>query len=177
MSVVVLDRDGVINELAFDPVDGRMESPLRPEDVRLVPGAAAACRLLQEHGFDLAVASNQPAAAKGKATPEDLDAVHARVVELLAAEGVTIGEWRYCRHRAEDGCDCRKPKTGLMRDLDPEWVVGDSASDIEAGRAVGARTILVEHPGSAHRRAGVWGADLKVSDLAHAAGEIVKAVR
>jgi D-glycero-D-manno-heptose 1,7-bisphosphate phosphatase len=162
-----LDRDGVINELAFDPVDGRCESPLRPEDAHLVPGAAAALRTLQDGDALMVVVSNQPAAAKGKATLADLRAVHDRIVELLAQEGVRIADWRYCHHHPEavmpelrGPCGCRKPQPGMLLDaarehdidLGRSWMIGDSDADVEAGRAAGCRTILIEHPGSAHRR-------------------------
>ena len=86
---VFLDRDGVLNDPALDPVDGRFESPLRAADVVLAEGAIEGCRMLRDAGFLLLVASNQPAAAKAKATREQLREVHERVVELLAAGGVT----------------------------------------------------------------------------------------
>ncbi len=114
---VFLDRDGVLNDPALDPVDGRFESPLHAGDVVLAEGAIEGCRMLREAGFLLLVASNQPAAAKAKATREQLREVHERVVSLLAAGGVTIDDWRYCLHHPEatvpelrgDPCGCRKP--------------------------------------------------------------------
>jgi D-glycero-D-manno-heptose 1,7-bisphosphate phosphatase len=167
---VFLDRDGVLNDPVLDPVDGRPESPLRAADVVLAEGAVEGCRMLREAGFSLLVASNQPAAAKGKATREDLAAVHDRVVSLLTASGVTIDGWRYCLHHPEatvpelrgDPCDCRKPAPGMLLDLAQEhavdlsasWMVGDSDGDIGAGLAAGCSTVLIEHPGSAHRRTG-----------------------
>jgi D-glycero-D-manno-heptose 1,7-bisphosphate phosphatase len=166
---VFLDRDGVLNDPVFDQTDGRPESPLRATDIVLADGAAEGCRLLQDAGFLLVVASNQPGAAKGKATPEELWAVHERVVELLADDGVQIDDWRYCFHHPQavvpelrGPCDCRKPSPGMLFDaanahgidLPGSWMVGDSDGDIEAGRQAGCRTILIEHPGSAHRRSG-----------------------
>jgi D-glycero-D-manno-heptose 1,7-bisphosphate phosphatase len=179
-----LDRDGVINELVWDPADRRAESPLRPQDVRLVPSAARGIRLLQDAGFVTVVVSNQPAAAKGKATVEHLDAVHGRVKELLIEAGAEIEDWRYCRHRAEDDCPCRKPRPGLLiaaadalgLDLPHSWMIGDTDADIGAGRAAGVRTVLVEHPDSAHRRSGIQAPDAVAADLASAAGYIVQTV-
>jgi len=167
---VFLDRDGVLNDPALDPVDGRLESPLRAEDVVLAEGAIEGCRMLHDAGFLLLVASNQPAAAKAKATREQLHEVHDRVVCLLAAGGVTIDDWRYCLHHPQatvpelrgDPCGCRKPAPGMLLelaqvhavDLQASWMVGDSDADIGAGIAAGCRTALVQHPGSAHRRTG-----------------------
>jgi D-glycero-D-manno-heptose 1,7-bisphosphate phosphatase len=182
---VFLDRDGVINDPVMDPVDGRPESPLRAQDVVLAPGAVAGLQVLAATGLPLIVVSNQPAAAKGKATDGDLRAVHERVVALLGAEGVAIGDWRYCFDHpdaldpARRGCACRKPRPGMLHDAARDhgldlprcWIVGDTDADVGAGHAVGATTILVEHPGTAHRRSPEVGAaaDAAVSDLTAAA--------
>lgn len=185
---VFLDRDGVLNDPALDPVDGRLESPLRAEDVVLAEGAIEGCRMLREAGFLLLVASNQPAAAKAKATREQLREVHDRVVGLLAAGGVTIDDWRYCLHHPEaivpelrgDPCGCRKPAPGMLLelaqvhgvDLPASWMVGDSDADIGAGIAAGCRTALVQHPGSAHRRTGHLAPAALAPNLSPAAARI-----
>lgn len=167
---VFLDRDGVLVEPVTDPRSGLPESPYRPEDVTLTEGATAALAALREAGWTLVVASNQPAAAKGTVTRAALEAVHARVAALL---GDLIDDWRYCFHHpdAGDACDCRKPAPGMLLaaaaeldlDLGASWMVGDSDSDVAAGRAAGCRTVLVTHPGSAHRRPGEAGATLTAS--------------
>jgi D-glycero-D-manno-heptose 1,7-bisphosphate phosphatase len=169
IAAVFLDRDGVLNDPVLDPVDGRPESPLRAADIVLAEGAADGCRRLAAAGFFLVVVSNQPGAAKGKATLEALWEIHERVVELLAAEGVVIDDWRYCFHHPEavvaelrGPCDCRKPAPGMLLDaasahgidLPASWMVGDSDGDVEAGQRAGCQTVLIEHPGSAHRRSG-----------------------
>ncbi len=118
-----IDRDGVINELVADGAGGSPESPLHVADVRLVPGAAAALRRLADAGWRLVGVSNQPAAAKGTISLDELHAVHARVIELLAAEGVRFDDFRLCLHHP-DGvvpelagpCDCRKPAPGMLLD-------------------------------------------------------------
>ena len=161
-SAVVLDRDGVLNDLVYDEEDGRPESPLHPDQVRLADGAVRGLRALHDAGLVLVVASNQPAAAKGKATMDDLRAVHGRLVELLDAHGLALDGFRYCFHRREDGCDCRKPAPGMLLELAAEhdldlarsWMVGDTDADVGAGQAAGTRTVLVEHPDSAHKRTG-----------------------
>ena len=166
---VLLDRDGVLTEPVPDALTGTLESPLHPADVRLVPGAAQAAGTLVARGIPVVVVSNQPSAAKGTVALEELLAVHDRAVELLAAEGVTLDGWEYCFHHP-DGvvgeltaeCDCRKPSPGLLlRALEAlgvpaaeSWMVGDADRDVLAGKRAGARTALIEHPGSAHRRTG-----------------------
>jgi D-glycero-D-manno-heptose 1,7-bisphosphate phosphatase len=177
---VFLDRDGVLNDPVFDPADGRLESPLHAADVVLADGAVEGCRLLQDAGFFLIVVSNQPGAAKGKTTLDELWAIHERVVDLLAEHDILIEEWRYCHHHPEatvaelrGPCDCRKPAPGMLLDaasargigLPASWMVGDSDGDIEAGQRAGCRTVLVEHPGSAHRRIGIPRPDAVVRNL------------
>ncbi|HEV7493823.1 HAD family hydrolase [Baekduia sp.] len=177
---VFLDRDGVLNDPVFDPADGRCESPLHAADVVLADGAVEGCRLLQNAGFFLIVVSNQPGAAKGKTTLDELWAIHERVVALLAEHDILIEEWRYCHHHPEatvaelrGPCDCRKPAPGMLLDaatargidLPASWMVGDSDGDIEAGRRAGCRTVLIEHPGSAHRRIGIPRPDAVVRNL------------
>jgi len=164
---VFLDRDGLINELVEDSVSGLPESPSRPQDVRLAPDTVEALRRLRGLRVPLIVISNQPNAAKGKNTLEELQAVHEAVVRLLDEGGVAIDDYRYCYHHPDGtdpelgrACPCRKPEPGLILDsaadldLARSWMIGDSDVDVEAGRRAGCRTILVEVPGSAHRRKG-----------------------
>jgi histidinol-phosphate phosphatase family protein len=182
-----IDRDGVINELVPDGAGGPPESPLHVPDVRLLSGAAAALRRLADAGWRLVGVSNQPAAAKGTISLDDLHAVHARVLELLAAEGVRFDDFRLCLHHP-DGvvpelagpCDCRKPAPGMLRDaacaggidLGASWMVGDTDADVGAGRAAGVRTVLVTYPGSGHKRGGE-APDVLAADLGEAAAAIL----
>lgn len=180
---VFVDRDGVINELVPDPGSGRPESPLRPSDLRLVPGASAALGRLASAGWRLVGVSNQPAAAKGLVSLEELQAVHARVLEMLAAEGVGFDAFKLCLHHPEGvvpelkgECECRKPAPGMLLEaarelgLDPagSWMVGDTDGDMAAGRTAGCHTALVEYPGSAHKRHGDSRPDTIVRNLAAA---------
>jgi D-glycero-D-manno-heptose 1,7-bisphosphate phosphatase len=182
VAAVFLDRDGVLNELVRDPVSGAPESPLRVEDVRLVRGIAALVRFAGA-GIPLACVSNQPAAAKGKISVEQLYGVHARVLELLAREGVHMAAWRLCLHHPEGmaselsrACDCRKPAPGMLLEvaaqlgLDPSdaWMVGDTDADVAAGNAAGCRTVLIDYPGSAHKREGRAAPELCASNLCDA---------
>jgi histidinol-phosphate phosphatase family protein len=175
-----LDRDGVLNEFVKDRRSGALESPLRATEVSLVAGAAEAAARLLDAGFALVCVTNQPAAAKGKAPVTELLAVHERVVELLAGEGVVLAASRICLHHPEGvvaelsgGCRCRKPAPGMLLDaaaslgvdLGRSWMVGDSDVDVFAGRAAGCRTVLVEYPGSAHKRGGSARPDVLAGDL------------
>jgi D-glycero-D-manno-heptose 1,7-bisphosphate phosphatase len=178
-----IDRDGVLNELVPDPESGLPESPLHPDQVRLLPGVGEALLGLRADGYLLVGVSNQPAAAKAKISLEQLLATQARVVELLAAEGVSLDEFKLCLHHPEgtvEGlrgpCDCRKPAPGMLLeaaaehgiDLADSWMVGDTDSDVEAGRNAGCLTVLVEYPGSGHKRGGASRPTLRAADLAAA---------
>ena len=189
---VFLDRDGVIVELVWDAADGSFEGPNVEGDVRLVPGAAAAIGRIRSLDYRTVVVSNQPGAAKGKASQEDLRRAHEHVVRLLAERGVVIDDYRYCLHHPDavdpaltGPCDCRKPLPGMLLeaaaalelDLSRSWMIGDSDVDAAAGRASGCRTILVENPRSAHRRHDDGRADHRVSDLARAVDLVASETR
>jgi D-glycero-D-manno-heptose 1,7-bisphosphate phosphatase len=189
---VFLDRDGVVVELVWDAVDGSFEGPTVQGDVRLVPGAADAIRRIRSLDYRTVVVSNQPGAAKGKASHEDLRKAHEHVVRLLADLGVVIDDYRYCLHHPDAvdpslarACDCRKPKPGMLLaaaadldlDLSRSWMIGDSDVDAEAGRAAGCRTILVENPRSTHRRRDGAFVDFRVRDIAHAGDLVVGETR
>ena len=142
-SAVFLDRDGTINR--------EVHRLSRPVELELLPGVAEGLRSLHEAGHLLVVVTNQSAIGRGLLDRDRLDEIHSRLSVMLAAEGVQIAAWYDCPHRPDDECSCRKPATGLFErgcrelgiSLDQAWVVGDRLSDLQAGRAVGARTILV----------------------------------
>ena len=186
-AAVFLDRDGVVVELVWDEVDGAFEGPTAPDDVRLIPGAADAIGRIRSLDYRTIVVSNQPGAAKGKASQDDLLEAHERVVRLLAERGAMIDDYRYCLHHPDAvdpafarECDCRKPKPGMLLaaaaeleiDLSRSWMIGDSDTDTEAGRVAGCRTILVENPQSAHRRHAGGQVDYRVRDVAQAAAVV-----
>lgn len=161
-AAVFVDRDGVINEPVWDTRTQSFESPYRPRDVTLVPGAAEGLACLS--AYKLVLVSNQPSAAKGQTTLKELAAVHERVAGLLRTAGVELDGAYYCHHHPDftGPCECRKPAPGLLLDaaasLDLElarsWMIGDADSDVTAAHAAGARAVLVEHPRTAHRRRG-----------------------
>lgn len=150
-ALILLDRDGVLNDMVVDPEHGTIDSPLAPDQVRLKRGVPEALAQLTAWGLPIAVVTNQPSAAKGKTTLDNLHAVQARVLELASAQGGRIFRWEMCVHRAEDGCACRKPKPGMLAavlragnyDLATTWMVGDGITDVQAGRAAGVRTAFL----------------------------------
>ncbi len=185
---VFVDRDGVLNSLVRDPHSGLPESPLRVEDMRLIDGVPVALSALRDAGYLLVGVSNQPAAAKGVTSVEELQRVQARLVDLLAGAGVEFERFALCFHHPEGSvpaltmtCDCRKPAPGLLTDalrdlsLDREacWMIGDTDSDIAAGKAAGVRTILIANPASAHKRT-TGSATTTVVDLRAAADLILR---
>jgi D-glycero-D-manno-heptose 1,7-bisphosphate phosphatase len=138
--------------MVVDTEHGTIDSPLHPAQVDVFPWVPRALVRLQGLGFGLAIASNQPAAAKGKTTLEQLRAVHARVLDLAQADGARILSSHLCFHAQEDGCACRKPRTGLLEQAfaanpgyhrDLSWMVGDGIHDIQAGHAFALRTAFV----------------------------------
>jgi D-glycero-D-manno-heptose 1,7-bisphosphate phosphatase len=139
---LLLDRDGT---LIVD--HGYLHNPAR---VQLVPGATAALRRFRDAGWLLVVASNQSGVGRGLFGQAGLDAVHQRMLALLSADDVQLDGAYYCTHAPADGCDCRKPKPGMLQraarelsiDLQASLMVGDKASDVEAGVAAGARGLL-----------------------------------
>ena len=188
---VFVDRDGVINQLVDDPQSGMPESPLDERGVALVAGVPDALRSLSAAGFLLVGVSNQPAAAKGKVPVAQIEAVQRRVLTLLETAGVEFAGFRICLHHPHGvvaglsgPCACRKPAPGMLldaaRELDIDlaasWMIGDTDADVAAGRAAGCRTVLIEHPGSAHKRGSDTRAGLTVTTLGEASCLIIDAI-
>ena len=157
---VFLDRDGVLVEEVLYPETGEWEGPLRPDDVRLNPGAAAALRGIAACGFATVLISNQGGHAKGKTTLRALWLAHQRFVDLLAAEGATLSGVFYSYghpdgvvpHFSGPSLD-RKPgpynaliaAAQLDLDLSRSWMIGDRESDVLCAQAAGVRAILIEN--------------------------------
>ena len=145
-----LDRDGTINVKAPEG-----DYITAPERVRLLPGAAEAIRALNAASVPVLVVTNQRGIALGRMSEQDLTEVHGRLDALLDEAGARVDGYYHCPH-AEGVCDCRKPATGLLEraaaehglDLRRTLLVGDSATDVEAGRRVGATTVLLAADGA-----------------------------
>jgi D-glycero-D-manno-heptose 1,7-bisphosphate phosphatase len=162
---VVLDRDGTII------VERNYLS--KPEQIELLPGAAAGMRRLIAHGYRLLVVTNQSGIGRGYFDLAALDAIHERFRSMLAAEGVSVDGIYFCPHTPADACTCRKPETGMLLQAAADFgfrladcvVVGDKPCDIDMGRAVGATTFLVRSGYGAQHEVEGTNADHVVDDL------------
>jgi histidinol-phosphate phosphatase family protein len=142
MKAVFLDRDGTVI------VDRGYLSD--PAGVAFEPGAVEALRRFHNAGFSLFFVSNQSGIGRGLMTREQSEAVHQRVLELLAEEGIPIAGSYICPHAPWDHCQCRKPSPVLLRqaqtehptDFSQSFVIGDKKTDVDLGKATGCRTAL-----------------------------------
>jgi D-glycero-D-manno-heptose 1,7-bisphosphate phosphatase len=140
---VFLDRDGTIMEDAN--YVGNVDR------VILIPGATTALRRLRDAGFRLFIVTNQSGVARGFFPRDAVEQIHAHLDEEFRRVGVRFERFFVCPHHPEDHCDCRKPKPKFLLDAAAEFglklkncfMVGDRSSDIEAGAAAGAWTVLV----------------------------------
>jgi len=141
---VLMDRDGVINHDSEDFIKS-------PEEWRPIDGSLEAIALLNKHGYDIMVVTNQSGLARGLFDLSMLSKIHDKMHRLLAQKGGQIAAIYYCPHGPDDLCNCRKPKPGLLEqfaleknvDLKSVFFIGDSLRDIQAAQAVGAKPILV----------------------------------
>jgi D-glycero-D-manno-heptose 1,7-bisphosphate phosphatase len=142
--LVILDRDGVINRDSSDFVKS-------PDEWIPLDGSIDAIALLSQAGYSVAVASNQSGLARGLFDAGALVGMHEKMLSLVAEAGGRIDHIVFCPHGPDAGCDCRKPKPGLLLQIGAHFkaaltdvpVIGDSLRDLEAARSVLARPILV----------------------------------
>ncbi len=145
MKLIILDRDGVINEDS----DAYIKSV---EEFIPLPGSLEAIARLKQAGYTVAVATNQSGIARGFYDEATLAAMHDKLARLLAEKGGAIDYIAYCPHGPDDNCDCRKPMPGLLQQIQQHFavdltgvpVVGDSLRDLQSARTMGARPILVK---------------------------------
>ncbi len=104
--LIILDRDGVLNSLVIDEEQGTIDSPLHPQQVQIFPWVPEALLALQNLGYGLSLATNQPAAAKGKTTKNNLLLVQDKVLTLAEGAGAKILSPQICWHQASDHCSC-----------------------------------------------------------------------
>jgi D-glycero-D-manno-heptose 1,7-bisphosphate phosphatase len=141
---VFLDRDGVLNRSLLR--DGRPVAPRSLRDFRLLPGVGRAVASLREAGYLIVVVTNQPDIGNGLVDWPTVTAMHERLRDRLRPDALEV-----CPHRQDEQCSCRKPSPGMLLeaarrltiDLQRSYMVGDRWSDIEAGRAAGCYTILI----------------------------------
>ncbi len=146
MKTIFLDRDGVIN--TNPPNKGYVR---RWSEFSFLPNALKAIRDLTENGYRIIVITNQAGIGKGLFSEDNLKDIHSRMVTEITDAGGRIDAVYHCPHHPETGCECRKPKPGMLRraadehriELSSAYLIGDSTTDIEAGRRAGTRTLLV----------------------------------
>lgn len=144
VKLVILDRDGTINEDRDDYVKA-------PEEWVPIPGTLEAIARLNHAGWHVVVASNQSGIGRGLFDMATLNAMHLKMAQLLAQQGGRIDAVFFCPHTPDDGCDCRKPLPGLFHQIGQRYgvalqdvpVVGDVLRDLQAGAAAGCPTHLV----------------------------------
>jgi histidinol-phosphate phosphatase family protein len=145
-----LDRDGIINEAM-----PRKQYLTRLEQFKLIPEIQSVIEVARSFGYFVVVVTNQGQINRGDLTHEGLREIHSYMHSLLPG---LIDAVYYCPHTAEDNCDCRKPKPGMIlkackeHDLDPNIsiMVGDGDNDVLAGQAVGCKTIFVKNEFRGH---------------------------
>jgi D-glycero-D-manno-heptose 1,7-bisphosphate phosphatase len=162
---VLLDRDGTLIDFVRDVELGVVTPAFTPAQIRFLPGALDGLGLLRDAGFTLAVATNQPQAAKGQLPKGAIERTNAALIAALEREGIRLAGFEVCFHHPTGGpsgdpelirdCDCRKPKAGMLDalvvglglDRARTWMIGDTRADAGAARAAGIRAALLMEPG------------------------------
>jgi len=149
-----------LNDLEYNPEEGRIGSPLSAKQLRVFPYAGDSVRRIKELGFKAILVSNQPGVAKRQLTYSEFEKMNGMVRDELERQGSSLDAEYYCLHHPDAlvtkyrvDCDCRKPKPGLLLraakdndvDLGRSFFVGDALVDVKAGRAAGCKTILLAH--------------------------------
>ena len=142
---IFIDKDGtLIQDVPFN-VD--------PDLIELEEYALESLYKLQQQGYDLVIVSNQPGVARGYFKEEDLEKVEKKIKNILSEKNISLTGFYYCPHSEEQGCECRKPKPGLLLkaakdleiDLSRSWMIGDILNDVEAGKRSGCKTVLIDN--------------------------------
>jgi D-glycero-D-manno-heptose 1,7-bisphosphate phosphatase len=144
MKLIILDRDGVIN---FDSA----QFIKTPDEWKPIPGSLEAIARLNQAGFRVVLATNQSGVGRGLFDMATLNAIHDKMHKMVGQAGGRIDALFYCPHAADSSCECRKPKPGMMHEIERRFnvslagvpAIGDSLRDLEAAAAVGALPILV----------------------------------
>lgn len=140
---IFLDRDGVLNHDSPEFIK-------TPDELHVIDGVPNAIKRLNDAGYLAIVISNQSGIARGLVTPENLDAMNAKLRAAVEQARGTITGMYHCPHLPDEGCDCRKPSPGMLLqaanehniDLSTSFMIGDKPADIEAGITAGCMTVL-----------------------------------
>jgi mannose-1-phosphate guanylyltransferase/phosphomannomutase len=181
---VFLDRDGTIIR--------QVELLHKASEVKLLPGAARAIQAFNKLGYLTVIITNQPVVARGISTPEEIDEIHALLIDRLGEKGAKIDAVYFCPHHPKAdmkkyriACKCRKPEIGMILkaaknhgiDLRKSFMVGDSTRDVQTGNRAKLKTILVK---TGHGGKDVWQFESKpdfvVANLSGAA-KVIKQLR
>lgn len=144
MKLIILDRDGVINEDSDEFIKS-------PSEWIPIPGSLEAIARLKRAHYQVVVATNQSGVARGLFDMDELNTIHMKMIQAIRQRGAELDGIFFCPHGPDDGCDCRKPKSGLFEqiaarlkmNLSGVFAVGDSERDLLAAREVGAQPVLV----------------------------------
>jgi D-glycero-D-manno-heptose 1,7-bisphosphate phosphatase len=144
MKLAILDRDGVINYDSEQYIKS-------PSEWRPIPGSIEAIARLNQHGYRIAVATNQSGIGRGLFDMATLNAINDKMMEMVFRQGGRIDALFFCPHTAAEECSCRKPRTGMLEEIAARFhtelkgvpAIGDSLKDLQAAEAVGAQPILV----------------------------------
>ena len=144
VKIVILGRDGVLNQY-------REAHVTAPEEWVPVPGALEAVSRINHAGWHTVVATNQAGIGRGMIDMAAVNSVHARMNQLLLAQGARVDAVFFCPHTPQDGCDCRKPRPGLLLEIGRRYgvdlarvpMVGDTLRDLQAAHAAGCEPHLV----------------------------------
>jgi D-glycero-D-manno-heptose 1,7-bisphosphate phosphatase len=145
MKFVILDRDGVINEDSDDYIKST-------DEFIPIKGSIEAIKKLKDENYKIVVWTNQSGIGRGLFSMQDYKNISTKLDQLLQNKNTTIDGTFFCPHIPDDNCNCRKPKIGLLTDIQNKFnidlkkttIIGDSLRDIEAGQKVGARVIIVK---------------------------------
>jgi histidinol-phosphate phosphatase family protein len=170
--VVLLDRDGTV---IVDPPDERVTSE---DKIKLFADTLTALKKLADAGFSAVLITNQAGIGEGLITQADFERVNAEIVRQLEQSGIKILNTYFCPHGPDEGCECRKPKPKMLLDaarefefdLSKSFMLGDHRSDILAGKAAGAKTILVR---TANNQDEAPEADFQADSLTEAVEHII----
>ncbi len=150
--IVILDRDGVINARKGPYV-------VKVSQFEFLPKALEALKLLKENGYQVHIVSNQSCVARGLLSMQKLNKITNFMLEKIREFGGEIESVQYCPHHPDENCNCRKPRTGLLKKIENKyklnlrdaWLIGDDITDIQAGNKAGCRTILVSADKSSNK--------------------------
>ena len=144
MNLLILDRDGVINQDSPDFIKS-------PDEWKPIPGSLEAIGRLSQAGYDIVILTNQSGVGRGLISADMLAQIHVRMLDYIQQHGGKIQSILFCPHHPDDNCNCRKPKAGLYQELTEQlkvsleetYSVGDSLRDLIAAKDAGAIPILV----------------------------------